>query len=244
MFLGRLDLVPAVHRPAFDAFEVDDVARAAVGQAGEVDVLTDARIDADVQRAVVVARQHAVHVGQRDGAQRTVEHAALGVALEQLADLALAAGDDHQVAGGGVALQLGEARFLDHQLATKRFELGHPARHLDALVDRLARGLHACPPVDQQPLVVSGAQVHAGGGWTAVVPERQPQLTLEFQCHVVHRLAGQHPAGGNLRGGAVGDQGDGVALLEQADAQLQTGLSGANDCYLSHALELHHQICQ
>ncbi|MNC23515.1 hypothetical protein D3C75_715440 [compost metagenome] len=176
-----------------------------------------------------------MHVGQRNGAQRGVERAQLVVALEQLADLALAGGNDHQVAGLRVALQLRDAGILDHQFAATTLELGHPHRHLDALVHRLPRCAHQSAPVDQQLIAAACAHVHAVGGRALLVPEGDAEFTLEGQCHVVHGLAGHDAACADLFGAAVGDDADCIALAKQADAELQAGLAGSDDGDLAHA---------
>ena len=84
-------------------------------------IFANTRIDADVQRREVIPRLHAVHIGQRDGALGLVEHAALGVALEQLADLALAGGHHHEIGFGG------KARITSYNVCyTKLLRWAHP----------------------------------------------------------------------------------------------------------------------
>ena len=49
-------------------------------------------------------------VGQRQRALRLVERRALGIALEQLDDVAFAAGDDHKIAAARIVFQICDRR--------------------------------------------------------------------------------------------------------------------------------------
>jgi len=99
-------------------------------------------------------------------------------------------------------------------------KLRHPAWHLDALVDRLTRRLHTGRQSTPRPSPFPAAHMHAHGGRANVIPQRQAQLTLKTQRHVIHGLTGQHPARRDLLAGTVGHQVDGVALLQQTNAKL------------------------
>lgn len=104
-----------------------------------MDQLTDTRANVDVDATAVIGRRHAVQVGQRDRALRSGMYAAAGVTLEQRTDLALAGGDDDEVVAVGQPIQVGEAGFVDFERSAETFEFPHSARHLQALIDRLAR---------------------------------------------------------------------------------------------------------
>ena len=68
---------------------------------------------------VLCARRHPRHVGECERAHRLVERGALGVALEEAGDLALAGCDDDQVGRVRVALEVGDGRVVEHELARR-----------------------------------------------------------------------------------------------------------------------------
>ncbi len=137
MLGGRRDVAPAVHRPAGHALEDHDLAGAARRQRREDEVLPHARDDVEADGRELRPRRHPGHVREGERAHRLVELRALCVALEELRDRALAGRDDHEVAVGGVPLEVVEARLVEDELAAARCEVLHPARELDALIDGL-----------------------------------------------------------------------------------------------------------
>ena len=71
-------------------------------------------------------------------------------------------------------------------------------------------------------------------GRAAVVPEVDPERTLVVERGREHALAGRHAAVPDLLGRAVGYDRHVVAVLQQADAELEPGLAAADDRDLGH----------
>ena len=113
VLLGRGDVAPAVHRPAGDALEDHDLARARRRQRREDEVLADARDQVEADGRELRPRRHPGDVRERERAHRLVELRPLGVALEEPRDLALAGRDDDEVAGGGVPLEVVDRRLVE-----------------------------------------------------------------------------------------------------------------------------------
>ncbi len=233
----RRHIAPAVHGATGHALEHHDLAGAADRQRGEHEVLAHTGDEVEVDGRVLGAGRHAVHIGQRQGALRLVVGAAAGVALEHLGDGALAGGHDHEVVALRPALQVVHAGFVHQQLATQAAEFGHPAGHLHALVDRLRLVVQPVAPAHgffAGQLGVGHGEGNAFDRRAFGFPEVEPAVAFELQAVVEHALAGQHLAGAQVLGCAVAGDADAVTALEQADAQLQSGLAGADDHDLAH----------
>ena len=67
-------------------------------------------------------------IGQRQRALRLVERRFFGVALEQLDDVALAGGEDHEIAAAGVVFEIGNGGVVDHEFAAALGELRPSSR--------------------------------------------------------------------------------------------------------------------
>ena len=52
---------------------------------------------------------------------------------------------------------------------------------------------------------------------------------LDLQGRIEHELRRQHFSAADFAAAAVGDDGDRIALVQQGDAQQQTGLASADD---------------
>ena len=63
----------------------------------------------------------------------------------------------------------------------------------------------------------------------SVIPHVDTHRALIRQRRRKHALAGGDSAGTDLFGGAVRDHPDGISVLQEPEAQLQTGLARAND---------------
>jgi hypothetical protein len=79
--------------------------------------------------------------------------------------------------------------------------------------------------------------MHALDRRTDIVPQDRPSL-VHTDRHVIHRLARHDLAIGDLLAGPVGYHGDVEALGDQADAQMQAGLTGTDDGDLAHVVSL------
>ena len=156
MLLRRRHVAPAVHRPAGDALEDHDLARARRGERREDEVLADGRDQVEADGRELGARLHPGHVGERERALRRTVRRTGRVALEQLRDLAFAGGDDDEVVLLGVAIEVGDRDVVQDDGAALLLELLHPERDLQALVDRLRRPLEARGPVDHLPAFRAG----------------------------------------------------------------------------------------
>ena len=160
-------------------------------------------------------RRHPGHVGERERPHRLVVRRALGVALEQARDLALAGGDDDEVvsrarsARGRRAAPRGARR-----CRRARSNSVQPARHLHPLVDRLRRaGRAATPsrsPCRSRPARERRRTMPSTGGHSSSQKSR-PRSRSCCEGGVEHALARHHLAVASLLGGAVGDDGDVVA---------------------------------
>src|SRR5439155_25264625 len=149
VLVRRRHIRPAVHRPAGHALEHHDLALASGRQRGKDEVLAHPWTEVEADGGVVGSRRHPGDVRERERTHRLIERRTVGVALEQAGDVALARGDDDEVARIHVALEIVDGRFVDHETAAARLEMLEPARILYALVDGLAR------PVDPRREVES-----------------------------------------------------------------------------------------
>ena len=131
-----------------------------------------------------------------------------------------------------VALELVDAGLLDHELAADRGEVLHPARELHPLVDRHRDAVEPGGPVDRLragDLGMRDRERDPLDRRARVVPEVDPERALVVERRREHALARHHPAVVDLLGRAVRDDRHVVAVLQQADAELQPGLAAADD---------------
>src|SRR5207248_4046269 len=131
------DIVPAVHRPAGDAFEDHDLAAAAHRQRREDEVLADAGYQVEADRRILWTRLEPGDVGERERALRRVIRRFLRVSAEEIPDRATPGRNDDEVVIAGESLQLLDSGFANEKLAVPAGELLHPGRDLQPLVDRL-----------------------------------------------------------------------------------------------------------
>ena len=174
-------------------------------------------------------------VGQGERALRLVEGRAFGVALEQLHNVALAAGQDDEIATARIIFQIGDAGFLDHEFAAALAKLLHPARIFDPLVDRLARPVERVHPRDRLAPVRSGnGDTQAVGVGALLLPEIEAEVAFGLQRVVEHELARHHLSRRKVFCRPVGDETNPISVLQEAKAELQSGLAGADDGDVAH----------
>src|SRR5204862_1120457 len=112
----------------------------------------------------------------------------------------------------------------------------HPAGYLHPLVDRLGRRLQSRRPVQCLAAVRSGhGELDAVHGGTDAGPQVDAQAAFGLQRGAEHALARHDLARGDAVRSAVGNDGDVVPALLQAERELQAGLAGADDEDLAHA---------
>ncbi len=144
----------------------------------------------------------------------------------------LASCHDHEIAFLAILFETSDRSGIDDKLTAATLELLHPGRHLQALVHRSGRPLEPSgPPVEQCRGFrrCEGGHAHPSDLGAFLVPEAQSEGTLDPVGHVEHALTRRHPAVSDLIRGAVRDDRDCIAVLEQSDAQRQSSLSGADD---------------
>ncbi len=114
----------------------------------------------------------------------------------------------------------------------RSLEFRHPRRDLHALVDALGGPVEHAVPVDR----LLAAAFRGGNGEAdgfdrraAIVPEVEADVALVLQGGVEHALARQDAAVADLLGGAVLRDADFIAVIEQAAAQLQAGLTASDN---------------
>ncbi len=176
------------------------------------------------------ARRHALYIGQRQSALRLVIGRALRITLEHLGDIALAGGDNHQIAFPRIGFEVFDPGIMNGQLTTAMFEFRQPARNLDALIDALGLAVEFSIPLDG--LAAIGCRHHEIDridGGAAVAPEVQTEFALILQGVIEHALAGQNPTGGNLFCRSVLYDVNRVPRIQQATGELQSGLAAANN---------------
>ena len=153
-------------------------------------------------------------VGQSKRALRLVEGRALGVPFEQLDDVALAAGQDHEIAAARIVFQIGDAGFVDHEFAAALGKLFHPARIFDALIDRLSRLVECVEPRDRLASVRPGnGNAERVGIGALLLPVIDAEVAFGLQRVVEHELAGHHLSGGKVFCRPVGDEANPIAVL-------------------------------
>ena len=231
------DVAPAVHRAAGDALEDHDLAGARCCQRRKHEVLADGRDQVERDGRVLRAWGHPGHVREREGALRRAVRGARRVALEELRDLALAGGDDHEVVLARVGLEVGNGRVVQDELPALPLERLHPAGHLQALVDRLGRPLEPRRPVDRlsaRPGPGDDQRDPVDVG-TLVGPEVDAELALVLERGVEHALARHHAAVADVVRRPIRDDGDLVPVLDEAKGELQAGLAGTDDEEARHS---------
>jgi hypothetical protein len=134
-----------------------------------------------------------------------------------------------------IAFQIGNGGRLDDNLAAAPHELAQPAMALQALIDAQRRLVQ--PRLERQhrrAVRPEDVDVHGLAGLRRIVPEVDLELALDRA-----RLAEDDgrrrdlPMEDLLRA-AVGDEGDPVAVLQQANAEQQAGLTGSDDDDVTH----------
>ena len=234
MLFGRLGALKAIGRPARNAFKHHDLAGPGRGQRREDEILAGRRRDVESNARWIVGSE-AGDVGESERALRLVERRALGIALEQLDDVALAAGDEHKIAAARIVFQICDPGVANDQFAAAVRKLLHPAGIFDALIDRLSGLVEQVNPIERLAAVRPGnADAEAVGVRTLLLPVIEAEVALGLQRVVEHELARHHLAGGDVLRRAVGNEPDPIAVLEQAEAQLHAGLAGADDGDVAH----------
>jgi hypothetical protein len=228
--------VEHVERPARDAFEEQDFTRTRLRQRGDHEQLADPRDDVRGHAGDIV-RRDAAGEHERKRAHRLIVGRAGGVAFEQMRDRPLAGGDHHQVAVGGISLELGNADLGDLDRAAALRDEIHEARELQPLIDRLRRRVELA---DEAERLVAGSvrrrqrdtnAVNRGRGF---VPQVEPEPALLGTRRPEHALARQHLAAGDIGRGAILRKTDLAAGVEQTDGEHESGLAAAHDGDVTH----------
>ena len=206
-----------------------------MGRQGED--LTDVREGGAVQDSSSRVFRNIGEVGQGQRALRATVGRALLVPGKDLRQPAVPRCDHDKVILRTDAFQVCDFDTVAHQGATALGEQLHPGRHLHALVDRLGRLLQMSDPGDiglgrtERIRHVHGHTLDQG---RFLVPERQSVATFPAQCGTEEALGGSDPTCSDLLGPSRGDECHVVALGQQADRELETGLARSDDENLTH----------
>ena len=207
---------------------------------GHVERFAEGREEVELDRQERHAVEaHAAALGHDHGeiALGLVVDAALGVALEEVAQLGAAGGDDGELVLGRDLVEARDGDALDLELAALCREIVHPAMALQAQIDREEIVLE--PSGRGQQAVVLGraeGQMHALALGRARFPMVEAELALEFERGVEARgRAGRPALVQPLIGSAVGIERDLVAGLEQAVGREQPGLTRADNGDIAHS---------
>ena len=139
-------------------------------------------------------------------ALRLVVNAALGVALEQIAEIGAPGSDDRQFMRGGDFVEPRYADILDFDLAALGGEVVHPAMALQSQVDGEEIVFEATGE-REEPVVLGRAEgeMHALAFGRILLPMIEPELALEFERYMKARRGAGRPAFIEpLLGGSIG----------------------------------------
>ena len=130
-----------------------------------------------------------------------------------------------------VALEIADPRLCNLEVPATLFQQFHPGRELDSLVNRLRRSIQTRRPVEERARasgVISGDR-HSLDRGTFLLPQIDAKRALRRERRTEHGLSGRQTSVSQVFRRTVRDHGHIMAVIKQANPELQPRLAGAND---------------